>query len=382
MPTNTDLVTDLPADFEVFGQAVDTTLADLKGGTTGQILSKATNTDMDFVWIANDQGDITGVTAGTGISGGGTSGTVTITNSMATEITAKGDLIVGTGSATFDNLPAGTNGYVLVTDSTTATGLKWTAAVTGDITAVNVTSPITGGGTSGDVTIAIQDALTTQKGAVQLSDSTSTTSSILAATPTAVKSAYDLAAAAIPKSTATAKGNVFTATAASTPAVLAVGTNGQVLTADSTTATGLAWSSAGGVTGWTSYTPTWTNLTVGNGTLTAAYRDNGNMIDVQMRLIFGSTTSISGSPSFTLPFNAQTSDIDTYRAGGRYLDSGVRDILSYFQVKTSTATCVYAYTNFNVTGVNYEIMSNIGASDPWVWTTNDQITAFFSYRKA
>jgi hypothetical protein len=40
MPTSTDLVTDLPADFEVFGQAVDTALVDLKGGTTGQVLSK------------------------------------------------------------------------------------------------------------------------------------------------------------------------------------------------------------------------------------------------------------------------------------------------------------------------------------------------------
>jgi hypothetical protein len=129
MPTATDLVTDLPADFEVFGQAVDTSLADLKGGTTGQILAKNTNADMDFVWVANDVGDITAVTAGTGISGGGTSGAVTVTNSMATEITAKGDLIVGTGNATFDNLPAGTNGYVLTADSTVSpTGLKWSAA--------------------------------------------------------------------------------------------------------------------------------------------------------------------------------------------------------------------------------------------------------------
>jgi hypothetical protein len=54
MPTATDLVTDLPADFEVFGQAVDTSLADLKGGTTGQVLSKNSNTDMDFTWIAQD----------------------------------------------------------------------------------------------------------------------------------------------------------------------------------------------------------------------------------------------------------------------------------------------------------------------------------------
>jgi hypothetical protein len=54
MPTSTDLVTDLPADFEVFGQAVDTAMADLKGGTTGQVLSKASNTDMDFTWIEQD----------------------------------------------------------------------------------------------------------------------------------------------------------------------------------------------------------------------------------------------------------------------------------------------------------------------------------------
>jgi len=118
MPTATDLVTDLPADFEVFGQAVATSMADLLGGASGYILSKNSATDMDFVWIANDQGDITGITA---------------------------------------------------------------------------TSPLTGGGSSGAITVGIQDATTSVKGAVQLSDSTSTTSSILAATPTAVKAAFDLA---------------------------------------------------------------------------------------------------------------------------------------------------------------------------------------------
>ena len=54
MPTATDLVTDLPADFNVFGQGVDTSMQDLLGGTTGQVLSKASNTDMDFTWIEQD----------------------------------------------------------------------------------------------------------------------------------------------------------------------------------------------------------------------------------------------------------------------------------------------------------------------------------------
>jgi len=126
MPTPTDLVTDLPADFEVFGQAVATSLADLLGGTTGQVLSKTTNADMDFTWVAANPGDITGVTAGTGISGGGTSGTVTVTNDMATTITASGDIIVGTGSGTYDNLPIGTTAQVLTADTTVSPyKVKW-----------------------------------------------------------------------------------------------------------------------------------------------------------------------------------------------------------------------------------------------------------------
>ena len=125
MPTPTDLVTSLPADFEVFGQAVDSTLADLKGGTTGQVLSKNSNTDMDFVWVTDAAGDITGVTAGTGISGGGTSGTVTVTNSMATAIDAKGDLIAGTGADAFSRLAVGANNAFLRANSAAATGLEW-----------------------------------------------------------------------------------------------------------------------------------------------------------------------------------------------------------------------------------------------------------------
>lgn len=106
MPTNTDLVSQLPADFEVFGQAVDTSLADLKGGTTGQVLSKASNTDMDFTWVAQDDSNA-------------------IQNAI---VDAKGDLITATGADTPARLAVGSNGQILTADSTTATGLKWSAA--------------------------------------------------------------------------------------------------------------------------------------------------------------------------------------------------------------------------------------------------------------
>ncbi len=104
MPTPTDLVTDLPADFEVFGQAVATSLADLLGGTTDQVLAKNSNTDMDFKWVTSDDANA-------------------IQNTI---VDAKGDLIGATAADTPARLAVGTNGQVLTADSTSATGLAYT----------------------------------------------------------------------------------------------------------------------------------------------------------------------------------------------------------------------------------------------------------------
>lgn len=121
MPTSTDLVTDLPADFEVFGQAVDTSLADLKGGTTGQILSKASGTDMDFTWVAPTTGDITGVSVTSPITGGGTSGDVTI----------------GIASSAIVPSQTGNSGKYLTTDGTSS---SWGTISAGGMTLISTTS--------------------------------------------------------------------------------------------------------------------------------------------------------------------------------------------------------------------------------------------------
>ena len=77
----------------------------------------------------NYAADINQVSAGVGITGGGTSGTVTITNDMATTIAAKGDLVVGTANDTYAALTVGTNGFVVLADSSTATGLTYSAGI-------------------------------------------------------------------------------------------------------------------------------------------------------------------------------------------------------------------------------------------------------------
>lgn len=131
-PADTDLVKDGAAAIRTLGNGIDTSLVDLKGGTTGQILSKNSNTDLDYTWITPNVGDITEVQAGTGISvASGTGPIPVVTNTVATAYDAKGDLIVGTGSDTFDRLAVGTNNYVLTADSSTSTGLKWAAPAGG-----------------------------------------------------------------------------------------------------------------------------------------------------------------------------------------------------------------------------------------------------------
>ena len=97
-PDDTDLVKDGAAAIRTALGGVDTSFVDLKGGTTGQVLAKASGTDLDFSWVAVDP---------------------------LTILDAKGDLITATAADTPARLAVGTNGQTLVADSSTATGLKW-----------------------------------------------------------------------------------------------------------------------------------------------------------------------------------------------------------------------------------------------------------------
>jgi hypothetical protein len=218
-------------------------------------------------WVASGAaGDIEGVTAGTGISGGGTSGTVTITNSMATAIDAKGDLVVGTGADTFSKLTVGANDTVLTADSTTATGLKWATA---------------GGG--------------------------------------------------------------------------------------------------GGT--WAAWTPTLTNLTLGNGTVTARYAQSGKTVDFYVKIVLGSTSSVGTEPRVTWPVTpANTTAAQNALINYVYEDSGLsRYYGASDPITNSTTEFRFCVQNASST---YLYSTQITSSIPISWGTGDTFYAMGTYEAA
>jgi hypothetical protein len=239
VPTSTDLVKDGAVAIETLGDSIDASLVDLKGGTTGQVLAKASGTDMDFSWVAQDDSN------------------------------------------------------------------------------------------------AIQNAIVD------------------------------------------AKGDLIAASANDTPARLAVGANGETLVADSSTATGLDWKSAAEQYPWQTYTPSYTRLTIGNGTVVARYQQIGKTVNMFWRLVWGSTTSLTNFPVVGLPVTgAYTNDY----AAGRVTFTDATGFLYVGTALVNSGTGIYTALE-NTSGNNNYTASPDGTT-PITWTTGDTWTITATYEAA
>lgn len=237
VPSDTDLVKDGAAAIRTALGGVDTSFVDLKGGTTGQVLSKASGTDLDFTWVAQDDSN------------------------------------------------------------------------------------------------AIQNAIVD------------------------------------------AKGDLIAASAADTPARLAVGTDGQVLTADSTAATGLKWATASGAGTWTTYTPTNSNITVGNGTQTARYVRTGKTVTVSYRLTFGSTTSFGGTIRVGMP-----STSNSFANGFLNLtDNGTGNFSGGVVIDAASSQAICRTSKVDSTWAKWD--DEVTNTSPFTWTTGDSLGFSITYEE-
>jgi hypothetical protein len=234
VPTSTDLVKDGAVAIEGLGDAIDASLLDLKGGTTGQVLAKASGTDMDFSWVAQDDSN------------------------------------------------------------------------------------------------AIQNAIVD------------------------------------------AKGDLIAATANDTPARLAVGANDLFLTAASGEATGLKYSGA-----WTSFTPTWSNLTVGNGTGVYKYQQVGKQVFARYKFTLGSTSAMGTNPNVTLPINPASGSGGFTSYTLSLTDVGVGGFNGNVSEDTNKL-----YLSVGITSGAALNGGTITATFPFTWTTNDFFTFDVYYEVA
>jgi len=156
---------------------------------------------------------------------------------------------------------------------------------------------------------------------------------------------------------------------------------GNILTAAQMNAIGNNLDAVGDA--WTSYTPTWTNVTLGSATQDCAYRLTGKTVDVRIRLVLNGST-ITGDPEATLP-NGDT--MRTYGALRFPLGlAGMLDTSVNFTymgwVTPSNAT--YARVRFGVLsasaawGSTYTLSSSI----PFTWANGDELLANFTYEIA
>lgn len=130
-------------------------------------------------------------------------------------------------------------------------------------------------------------------------------------------------------------------------------------------------------TSWQSWTPTWTNLTVGNGTVTAKYVQVGKSIQFKLSLVFGSSTAVSGSVSVTLPVTSTALVGSGVPLGSaRLIDISAGLFYVGFATHLSTTTMKVSWSGASGSG---QIETNLSNVSPVTWAVSDefQINGFY-----
>lgn len=312
-------------------------------------------------------GTVTSVVAGTGLTGGTitTSGTIALDVSGVTagtvnypssvtvdtygrvtalgtssnpvtdgDFQAKGDLIAGYGVNSYGVLTAGSDGQVLYACSSEASGLCWGTITScpGTVTGITAGTGLTGGTITSSGTLALDTACVIQPAAL------------------------------------TAKGDIITATTASTPTALGVGTDGQVLTACSACSTGLVWATAASGVWQTSVS---NEVSMTQGVLFDLFKWNGGQMEgiLSVPLNGGQTPAIwkfvlSGDPT---NFNTGWNPYFSWPAAP-YYDPGTFGMNYPVYPDANANSMVLQYTPAETRNVNFTLTYYLysGSAPTWL----------------
>jgi hypothetical protein len=134
---------------------------------------------------------------------------------------------------------------------------------------------------------------------------------------------------------------------------------------------------AGTIGTWTTFTPVFTNFTLGNGTVDAVYCHINDLVFVEVRLTFGSTSSLTGGFTINNPVGTANGG-PSWRGSARLKDnSPITYVAGFIQ---ASGTQAYCYKQ-NVSGSNI-VAFGLSGTYPWTWATGDTIDLEYWYRKA
>ena len=120
---------------------------------------------------------------------------------------------------------------------------------------------------------------------------------------------------------------------------------------------------------WTTYTPTLSGITFGNGTIVARYTQIGKVVFATVRITLGSTSAVTGAMAITLPVTGRAgssaSGAQCYFVsdGATYPTPGICDLSSQ----------TYCYLRVLTTAAAYVGVNETSATVPWTWKTSDII---------
>lgn len=123
------------------------------------------------------------------------------------------------------------------------------------------------------------------------------------------------------------------------------------------------------VNAWATWSPTLTNITLGNGTLNARHRKVGKTVEYLFAFTMGSTSAMGTGPTFTLPVAPHSSLSTTFTplGGGFVIDAGTTQALASVRFNSGSTVDVIIWGS---AGTNAD-PKQITATVPMTWTTND-----------
>lgn len=129
---------------------------------------------------------------------------------------------------------------------------------------------------------------------------------------------------------------------------------------------------------WTSYTPSWTNITIGNGTVSAKYGRVNKIIIVRATFTLGSTSAVTNYGIISLPITAAVDK--SYGGGVNYFDTSANyTVPGYFDQSSSTTGVTFGSLKADQTFV---YGAGLSATAPFTWATGDAMFFNFWYEAA